>query len=167
MVIVVMGVSGVGKTTVGRALARDLGWPFHDADDLHSPANIELMRSGSPLTDEQRQPWLSALARLIGDHAREGRSMVLACSALRRSHRMALQAKTPDPREVRLVHLAADPARLADRLGLRAGHFFPAELLTTQFDALEPPEADERVLVLDAMEPVDRLVQSIRTELDV
>lgn len=167
MVIVVMGVSGVGKTTVGRALARDLDWPFHDADELHSPENIELMRSGTPLTDEQRQPWLSALARLIGDYTREGRPMVLACSALRRSHRMALLAETSDPRDVRLVHLAADPARLADRLGRRAGHFFPAALLTTQLDALEPPGADERVLVLDAMEPVNRLVQSIRTELHV
>ncbi|HSK18269.1 MAG TPA: gluconokinase [Longimicrobiales bacterium] len=167
VVIVVMGVSGVGKTTVGRALARGLDWPFHDADDLHSPASIDLMRSGTPLTDDQRQPWLSALARLIGDHAREGRSMVLACSALRRSHRMALLAETPDPRDVRLVHLAAESDRLADRLGRRAGHFFPAELLTTQLDALEPPEPDERVIVLDAMDPVDQLVQSIRTELDV
>ena len=93
--------------------------------------------------------------------------MVLACSALRRSHRMALMAEAPDPRDVRLVHLAADPARIADRIGRRAGHFFPAELLTTQLDALESPEADERVLVLDALEPVDQLVQSIRTELDV
>ena len=93
--------------------------------------------------------------------------MVLACSALRRSHRMALLAETPDPRHVRLIHLTADPARLTDRLGRRVGHFFPADLLTTQFDALETPEADERVLVLDAMEPVYQLVQSIRTELGV
>ncbi|HEX2168571.1 MAG TPA: gluconokinase [Longimicrobiales bacterium] len=167
MVIVVMGVSGVGKTTVGRELARDLGWSFYDADDLHSPGNIERMRSGTPLTDEHREAWLSALATLIGEHARESHSMVLACSALRRSHRDALLAKTPDTRDVRLVHLHADAAQLRERLEDRDGHFFPAGLLASQFDTLERPGPDEDVLVLDAMRPVDELVDTIRTELDI
>lgn len=162
-----MGVSGAGKTTVGRRLADALDWSFYDADDLHSPGNIERMRSGTPLTDEHREAWLAALATLIGEHVREDHSMVLACSALRRSHRRALLAKTPDAGDVRLVHLHADAALLADRLALRADHFFPADLLVSQFDTLEPPKPGEHVLLLDAMRPVDELVATIRTELGV
>lgn len=167
MVIVVMGVSGVGKTTVGRELALELGWSFYDADDLHSPANVERMRSGSPLTDEHRAAWLSALATLIGEHASADQSMVLACSALRRSHREALLSKTRDTRDVHLVQLHADAPRLRDRLEDRDGHFFPAGLLASQFDTLEHPDPDEHVLVLDAMLPVDDLVDRIRASLDV
>jgi gluconokinase len=169
MVIVVMGVSGAGKTTVGKQLASQLGWPFYDADDLHSPANIARMRGGEPLTDEHRTPWLEALARLVGEHAQKNRSMVLACSALRRSHRTALLAQTPGDGDVRLVHLHTDADQLAQRLELRAGHFFPLELLDTQLAELEPPQSDETtpVLVLDAMRGVDDLVATIREELNV
>lgn len=169
MVIVVMGVSGAGKTTVGKQLAAQLGWPFYDADDLHSPANIARMRSGEPLTDEHRTPWLQSLARLIGEHAAKNRSMVLACSALRRSHRTALLAQVPPGGDVRLVHLHTDTHSLAQRLAQRAGHFFPADLLATQLAELEPPSRDEAapVLVLDAMQPVDQLVATILVELDI
>lgn len=162
-----MGVSGVGKTTVGRRLADALDWSFYDADDLHSPENIARMRGGTALTDEHREAWLEALATLIGEHVRDDHSMVLACSALRRSHRRALLAKTSDTRAVRLVHLHADTELLADRLALRPDHFFPADLLLSQFDTLEPAQPDERVLMLDAMQPVDELVETIRTELGV
>ena len=162
-----MGVSGAGKSTVGRRLADALDWSFYDADDLHSPENVERMRSGTPLTDEHREAWLDALATLIGEHVRDDHSMVLACSALRRSHRRALLAKTPDARDVRLVHLDADPALLADRLARRTAHFFPAELLVSQFETLEPPLPGEHVLLLDAMQPVDELVETIRGELGV
>jgi gluconokinase len=169
VVIVVMGVSGVGKTTVGRELARQLGWPFHDADDLHSPVDIERMRGGDPLTDDHRTPWLAALSNLIGEHARAGRPLVLACSALSRSHRAALLADTADPGEVRLVHLTADAALLSDRLTARSSHFFPPNLLASQLAALEPPATDEAlpVLVLDAAQPADELVTIIRAELDL
>lgn len=162
-----MGVSGAGKTTVGRRLADALEWSFYDADDLHSPENIARMRGGTPLTDEHREAWLDALATLIGEHVRDDHSMVLACSALRRSHRRALLAKTTDTRAVRFVHLHADPPRLADRLAVRAEHFFPADLLVSQFETLEQPEPDEHVLLLDAMEPVEELVETIRRELDI
>lgn len=169
MVIVVMGVSGAGKTTVGRRLAGELGWSFHDADDLHLPASVEHMRGGEPLTDEQRRPWLAALAGLIGEHVREGRSMVLACSALSRAHRVTLLAEVTDPGDVCLVHLHAGEALLAERLGARAGHFFPPELLTSQLDKLEAPtrEGGVRVLTLDAARPVEELVAAIRGELNV
>jgi gluconokinase len=166
VVIVVMGVSGVGKTTVGRRLADQLGWPFHDADDLHPPANIAAMRSGTPLTDAQRAPWLASLAQLIGDHVGHGRSMVLACSALSRAHRAALLARTPTPGDVRLVHLVAGATLLGERVAARTGHFFPPELLASQLATLEAPESKPdavlRVLQLDAMRPVDELVATIR-----
>jgi gluconokinase len=167
LVIVVMGVAGVGKTTVGRQLADELGWPFYDADDLHPPVNIERMRSGSPLTDEQRTPWLAGLAALIAEHARTDRSMVLACSALRRSHRTTLMGEAPDARNVRLVYLRLDPALLADRLGLRADHFFPPDLLASQLAALEPPDDTEAVLMLDGAQQAAELVAMIRGELGV
>jgi gluconokinase len=165
VVIVVMGVSGAGKTTVGRLLASELGWPFHDADDLHSAANVERMAGGLPLTDEHRKPWLAALADLVAEFTDHDRSMVLACSALRRAHREALLAKTTRPQDVRLVHLTAGSTLLARRLAQRPGHFFPAELLETQLAELEAPAATERVLVLDATLPADELVATIRSEL--
>lgn len=167
MVIVVMGVSGAGKTTVGRRLAAELGWPFRDADDLHLPGNIARMRSGEPLTEEQRAPWLAALAGLVGEHVREGRSMVLACSALSHAHRAALLAEVADPGAVCLVHLRAERALLAERLGARTGHFFPPDLLSTQLDTLQAPAADRgvRVITLDAARPVAELVTAVRTAL--
>lgn len=169
MVIVIMGVSGAGKTTVGRRLADQLGWSFHDADDLHPPASVERMRTGAPLTDEHRAPWLAALATLIGRHVRAGQPMVLACSALSRAHRAALLAQAPEPGAVRIVHLHADDSVLGERLARRHGHFFPADLLASQLATLEPPSADDTLpaLELDASLPVDELVTMIRAALHV
>lgn len=164
MVIVVTGVAGAGKTTVGRALAAALGWPFRDADELHSPDNVERMRRGEALTDAERGPWLQALARLVGQQVRADEPLVLACSALRRTHRAALLVDVPDADAVRLVHLTASPPLLAARLTARPDHFFPADLLASQLATLEPPAPDEPLpaLTLDAALPVTELVHRIR-----
>ncbi len=157
MVIVVMGVSGAGKTTVGRALAETLGWPFYDGDDFHPPANIEKMRQGVPLTDADRRPWLETLRALIARHLQEGRPAVVACSALKRSYRDVLRRAGEG---VRFVHLAADYETIRRRLEARRGHFFDPKLLQSQFDDLEAPDADE-ALILDAARPVSELVGAI------
>ena len=170
MVIVVMGVSGVGKTTVGRALAVQLGWPFRDADDVHSPANVERMRRGEPLTDEHRAPWLAALAGIIATYTRDRRPLVLACSALSGAHREALLAgvRAGDGDDVRFVHLRAERAVLAERLGRRTGHFFPRDLLDSQLATLEAPvTGTPGVLELDATRPVSELVEAVRNALGV
>ncbi len=136
MVIVLMGVTASGKTTVGTLLARDLGWDFYDADDYHSAANIEKMRHGVPLTDEDRQPWLAALNALLQARTREQRNVVLACSALKDGYRETLAAGVPD---VRFVHLHASPSLIAARLAARQGHFMNPALLDSQFAVLEEP----------------------------
>ncbi|WP_437726155.1 gluconokinase [Sorangium sp. So ce861] len=142
MIVVVMGVSGAGKTTVGVRLARDLGWEFLDADDLHPAANIEKMRSGKPLDDRDRAPWLAALSARIRQLLEVGRDAVIACSALKAAYRAQLLV---DPARMRLVHLTGDPALIAARLAARTDHFMPPGLLATQLAALEPPEDAIRV----------------------
>ncbi|WP_437678710.1 gluconokinase [Sorangium sp. So ce131] len=142
MIVLVMGVSGAGKTTVGARLARDLGWVFVDADDLHPPANIEKMRSGKPLDDQDRAPWLAALAARIAQLLDAGRDAVIACSALKAAYRAQLLV---DPARMRVVHLTGDPALIAARLAARKAHFMPPGLLQTQLAALEPPEDAIRV----------------------
>ncbi|WP_437318821.1 gluconokinase [Sorangium sp. So ce385] len=142
MIVVVMGVSGAGKTTVGVRLARDLGWEFLDADDLHPAANVEKMRSGKPLDDRDRAPWLAALAARIRQLLDAGRDAVIACSALKAAYRAQLLV---DPARMRLVHLTGDPALIAARLAARTDHFMPPGLLATQLAALEPPEDALRV----------------------
>jgi carbohydrate kinase (thermoresistant glucokinase family) len=169
VVVVIMGAAGAGKTTVGTRLARRLDWPFHDADDHHPPANVARMRAGVPLTDADREPWLRSLAALIGDHVRNGRSMVLACSALKRSHRAALLREAGDAHDVRLVLLQAPADVLATRLAGRVGHFFPGNLLPTQIEMLEPPDpqADAPVLIVDAAQAADDVVAQIRNTLRI
>jgi gluconokinase len=169
MVIVVMGVAGAGKTTVGSRLAEELGWTFVDADDVHPDENVAHMRRGEPLTDEHRRPWLRFLARLIADHAADGRPLVLACSALSQAHREVLLAEVGTDDDVALVHLHADDVLLARRLHSRQGHFFPPHLMATQLAALEAPgDADGIPLItLDAALPVDTLVEEIRSRLTV
>lgn len=169
MVIIIMGAAGAGKTTVGRQLAAALDWPFVDADDVHPPANVERMRAGLPLTDTDRAPWLAALARLVGDAVAEHRSLVLACSALTRAYRRHLVPTDAAADAVRFVHLHATPALLAARLADRPEHFFPATLLESQLEALEPPGAAEPapVLTLDAAVPPATLVAEIRAALGV
>jgi gluconokinase len=136
MVIVLMGVSGCGKTTVGRELARSLGWEFHDGDDHHPAANREKMRLGIALTEADRQPWLERLAALIRGWSERGQGVVLACSALSRYSREVLGIGAAS---VELVHLRGDEAQIRERLERRAGHYFPAALLASQFAALEEP----------------------------
>jgi gluconokinase len=159
MVVVVMGVSGSGKTTVGRALAARLGWPFEDADDLHPAANVEKMRHGIPLTDADREPWIRAVARTIDDRVERGRPLVLACSALRKHHRDAMRAHAA-ARDLRFVFLAGSYALLDARLRARTGHFMPEALLRSQFDALETPDPSE-ALVVDVTPPVPAIVDAI------
>jgi gluconokinase len=137
MVIVLMGVSGVGKTTVGQELAAALGWRFVDGDDFHSRANIEKMAHGTPLDEDDRRPWLAALARAVDDWIETGQDVVLACSALRRSHRRVLRGRRDGG--VRFVHLDVPADVLAARLRDRPGHFMPRALLESQLAALEPP----------------------------
>ena len=146
MIVIVMGVSGSGKTTVGRLLAYDLGWPFHDADDFHPPANIEKMHAGVPLSDADRAPWLDALHQLMADIARDGGNAVLACSALKRAYRERMSAAVPD---VRFVYLRGDASLLRLRLARRSGHFMPVKLLQSQLDTLEEP-AGAMVFDIDA-----------------
>ena len=150
-ILVVMGVAGSGKSTVGRLLAERLDWPFYDGDDLHPAENVEKMRNGIPLTDADRLPWLERLRELISRSERA----VVACSALKESYRRTLAGG--DPR-VRFVYLRADPALLASRLEKRTGHFFARTLLDSQLAALEEPED---ALVVDASQPADAAVEAI------
>ena len=144
--IVVMGVSGCGKSTVGRLLADDLGLDYIEGDDLHPPENVARMAAGVALTDADRQGWLQALAQRLADARAQDRGLVLSCSALKRSYRERLRAAAPD---VLFVHLQGPQALLAQRLAQRTGHYMPAVLLQSQFDTLEPPLPDENALQFD------------------
>ncbi|MGE5813653.1 MAG: gluconokinase [Acidobacteriota bacterium] len=152
MVAIVMGVSGSGKTTIGRALARAAGGRFHDADDFHSDVNIAKMRGGTPLSELDREPWLRTLRECIDRWLEEPGLTVLACSALTRRSRVLLGAGRPG---VRLVFLRAPKAAIEARMRGR-DHFMPPSLLQSQFDALEPPDD---ALVLDATAPPEILVE--------
>jgi gluconokinase len=153
--IVVMGVSGVGKTTVGGALARRLGRPFLDADDFHSAEGVRKMSAGEPLTDGDREPWLERMAKALCDEAARGRAPVLACSALSERARAVLRAASP---ALVFVFLSADRAVVEARLRARTGHFMPPSLLDSQLDALEEPRDSVRV---DAAEAVTAIVERI------
>jgi carbohydrate kinase (thermoresistant glucokinase family) len=157
-----MGVCGCGKSTVGERLARELGALFIEGDAFHPPANVARMAAGIALTDADRQGWLEALAAQLADARRAGRSVVLACSALKRRYRDVLRLGAPD---LRVVHLAGDRAMLAVRLAARQGHYMPASLLDSQLATLETPDPDERAVTLDAGAPTDTLVQSALTQL--
>jgi carbohydrate kinase (thermoresistant glucokinase family) len=154
--IVVMGVSGSGKSTVAQLLATRLGLPFIEGDAWHPPRNVELMAAGQALTDEDRRDWLAALA----DQLRRAQDTggVLACSALKRSYRNRLREGAPG---LRLVHLTGSPGVLAQRLQLRQGHYMPPKLLQSQLDTLEPPSADEHAVVLNIELPPNQLVETV------
>ena len=158
MVIVIMGVSGAGKTTIGRALAVELGWPFVEGDQAHPRRNVEKMRAGIPLTDADREPWLNALHDIMARAIGRRQHTIVACSALKARYRTRLRG---DLRTVRFVYLRGDPALLQRRLAGRTSHFFDPALLPSQFDALEEPD-DNDALVVDAAEPPERLLGTIR-----
>ena len=160
MVIVVIGVSGSGKTAVGSELAARLGWAFEDADDFHAATNVDKMRRGVPLTDQDRIPWIRSLGRAVGEWSADGRDVVLACSALRKCHRDALRAAVPDGGRIRFVHLKGSYETIDRRLRLRVGHFMPESLLKSQFDTLEEPNSSE-ALAVDIEPPVAAIVASI------
>jgi gluconokinase len=153
--VVVMGVSGSGKTTVGEALAVALGWRFVEGDAFHPPANVAKMSAGIPLDDADREPWLRALAAEIARDEAAGRSSVIGCSSLKRAYRDILRSGAP---RVRFLHVHGDTEILAERVSHRPGHFFPAALLESQLAALEPLAADEDGVVVDLALPVEAQV---------
>jgi gluconokinase len=152
--VVVMGVSGSGKSTVGAALAQRLRVPFVDGDDLHPPANIAKMSAGLALDDNDRHPWLEAIGEWLAAHEQEGG--VVSCSALKRKYRDQLRHHV---HRVEFVHLHGTREVIAARQATRPGHFMPASLLTSQFATLEPLAPDEHGLVVDVARPVDAIVQ--------
>jgi gluconokinase len=161
MIIILMGVSGSGKTTIGQLLAQDLGWPFYDGDDFHPQANIDKMRQGIPLTDEDRDSWLTALRHHIDTLLDNRQSAVLACSALKQGYRDRLGGDRP---AVRFIYLKGDYALIRQRLQKRQGHFMPADLLKSQFATLEAPED---VLAIDISQTPEAIVNSIKRALEL
>lgn len=158
--IVVMGVAGCGKSSLGLAIARALDRPFVEGDAFHPPANVEKMGAGTPLDDADRWAWLDALGAELARHV-EG--VVLTCSALKHSYRERLRAAAPG---LRFVHLALTRAEAKRRVALRGGHYFKAGLVDSQFDALEDPLGEPGVLVLDACQPIDELTTRVVDWLD-
>jgi gluconokinase len=158
--VVVMGVSGSGKTTVAHGIAAATGLLFAEADDFHSRASVEKMRAGIPLEDEDRWPWLQDLAAWMAERAAEGRSTVIACSALRRAYRDVLAAGPPT---IDFVHLDGHVEVIRDRMSSRSGHYMPASLLDSQVATLEPLQPDESGIELDVSLPPEELVaQAVR-----
>jgi carbohydrate kinase (thermoresistant glucokinase family) len=168
VIVIIMGVCGCGKTTVGHALANRLGWPFFDADDFHPPANVAKMATGVALTDEDREPWLDRLAAEMRGVARKGSHAVLACSALKESYRQRIARGLEDPQaasegtELRIVYLKGDAKTIEPRLALRSGHFMPASLLQSQFAALEEPE---HAMVIDIRQTTEAQAAQIAAAL--
>ena len=160
MILLVAGVSGSGKTTVGALLAGRLHWRFADADAFHPAANIAKMRAGIPLTDEDRGPWLRAITAWMDERIAHGEPAVVTCSALKRAYRDALLGGRP---EARMFFLSVDREEVDRRMAARHGHFFPSELLSSQFDALEPPQPDEAAVtvVASAGDPADTVAAII------
>ncbi len=160
MIILLMGVTGAGKTTVGRALAEQLHWRFADADDFHSAANIAKMRAGIPLTDADRAPWLQSLHEAIAAWIHSGRNVVLACSALKASYRDILLVSP----EVKLVYLRAGMALIAARVAARSGSYMNPQLVPSQFETLVEPQ---NAIVIDASATVEESVAQIRGALGI
>lgn len=158
-VVVIMGVAGCGKTTVGRELARELGWPFHDADEFHPPENVAKMSAGIPLTDADRAPWLAAIRRHIETALAAGRNAVVTCSALREAYRRVL---VTDPARVALVYLKGSRELLGERIGGRRDHFMKPAMLESQLAALEEPA---NALVVDIAPAPPAIAALIRREL--
>jgi gluconokinase len=160
MIVVLMGVSGSGKSTVGKILAEQLGWTFVEADDYHPTVNVEKMRGGTPLDDADRRPWLAALRERVAEACRLGENIVLACSALK--HRYQDYLEQDDPPCVEYVYLEGSPELIQKRLAARTGHFMNPALLGSQFEALEPPPDAVRV---DITPPPEQVAAEIRRKL--
>jgi gluconokinase len=160
MIVIVMGTTGSGKTTIGSLLAKRLGWEFVDADDFHPPANVEKMKHGIPLTDVDREPWLKALHDKIVEWNAGARNVVLACSALKQTYRDELRAGP----EVKFVYLKGSYELFSRRVLARKGHFAKQDLLASQFAALEEP-AD--AIVVDAAPSPEQIVSEVRRQLGV
>jgi gluconokinase len=160
--LIVMGVSGSGKSTIADKLAERLGWTFEDGDRFHPPSNVAKMSAGHPLTDEDRWPWLRAIADEIDRVCRAGEHAVIACSALKRAYRDVLVHGRND---VRIVFLSGTQPLIAGRLAARKGHFMPPGLLDSQFRTLEPPQADEQPLTVSIDASVDAIVDDIVRQL--
>jgi gluconokinase len=161
VIVIVFGVSGAGKTTIGKLLAENLGWQFYEADDFHPRANIDKMRRGIPLTDEDRWPWLESLREQIEKCIEARQNAVLACSALKRAYRQHLRVSA----EVELVFLRGDYALIAEQLRHRRGHFMNPVLLKSQFADLEEPGSDEETLTIELGQTPQELVAKIKTKL--
>ena len=162
--LVMMGVSGSGKSTIADSLARRLGWRYEDGDRFHPPGNVEKMRAGHALTDQDRWPWLKAIADEIDRVCASGERAVIACSALKRAYRDILVHGRDD---VRIVFLDGTQALIADRLAARKGHFMPPDLLASQFKTLERPGADERPITVSIDASVERIVDDIVSQLNL
>ena len=161
--IVVMGVSGCGKSTVGERLAQSLGCGYVEGDDFHPPQNVALMAAGTPLGDADRQGWLEVLATKLHAAHSAGRGLVLSCSALKRSYRDVLRSKAP---ALVIVHIHGSRALLAERMAARVHRYMPASLLASQLDTLEPPQPDENTVTVDAAESVEHIVQTVLDQLE-
>jgi gluconokinase len=161
VIVIIFGVSGAGKTTVGKLLAREFGWRFIEADDFHPPGNIEKMRSGNPLTDKDRWPWLERLRQQIERSLSTAENAVLACSALKRAYRDRLRVSN----ETKFVFLRGDYVLVEKQLRSRHGHFMNAKLLRSQFADLEEPKPDEDVLTIELRRKPQELVEEIKAKL--
>ena len=161
MAIVLMGVSGCGKTRIGEALTQTMGWPFYDGDDYHPKANINKMSQGMPLNDDDRQPWLEELYKIIREHLDRGIDVIVSCSALKAKYRETLRG---DLETVRFVHLAGRAEVIYERLQHRNGHFMKAEMLQSQFADLEIPQ-DALSVSID--QPVNKVVAEIVEKLNL
>jgi gluconokinase len=157
-VIVLMGVSGCGKSTIGQRLSKKLSWPFRDADSFHPEANIAKMSRGAPLEDEDRWPWLGAIAQWIDERRGAGAPAIVSCSALRRAYRERIIGARSG---VDLVYLKGTVQLIGERLRRRKGHFMPPSLLQSQFAALEEPQRDERPIIVSVAMPPPRVVAAI------
>ena len=156
--LIVMGVSGAGKSTIAEALARRLHWRYEDGDTFHPASNVAKMKAGHPLSDEDRWPWLQAIAHEIDRLGSAGERAVIACSALKRAYRAVLVHGRGD---VRIVFLSGTQPLVASRLASRKGHFMPPDLLASQFRTLEPPGADEHPITISIEATVDAIVDNI------
>jgi gluconokinase len=158
--VIVMGVSGCGKTTVGRSIEEHLGWDFYDADDFHPPENVAKMANGIPLVDSDRAPWLASLHELISSHLKKNRPGVLACSALKESYRQELLEGNED---VQIIYLKGSYDMIWSRMSARKDHYMKPHMLLSQLDVLEEPT---NALIMDISMPVDDIVQEILKLLD-